>query len=69
MKFFESETMAIFLNFLFPSEYALKIATLSAHIVKEYELFSMLQPVKTSPSSVSNADPTLNFEYGAWAFF
>lgn len=29
----------------------------------------MLHPVKTSPSSVRSAAPTLNFEYGAYANF
>jgi hypothetical protein len=33
-----------------------------------YEAFSTLQPVMIRPSSTSAAAPTLNFEYGAYAF-
>lgn len=40
-----SQAMAIALNFLSPSEMALNIDVLSAHIVKLYELDSTLHPV------------------------
>ena len=38
--------MAIALNFLCPSDTALTRAVLSAHIVRPYDAFSTLQPVK-----------------------
>jgi hypothetical protein len=40
-------------------------ATRSAHIVRPYEAFSMLQPVMMRPSVKSKAAPTWKFEYGA----
>ena len=40
----------------------------SAQRVMPYEAFSTLQPVMIRPSSTSAAAPTLNFEYGAYAF-
>lgn len=40
-----SAAIAIALNFLSPSETALKIAVRSAQIVRLYELLSMLHPV------------------------
>jgi hypothetical protein len=44
--------------FLWPSLMALKIATRSAHTVAPKDEFSMLQPEKITPSSVSAAAPT-----------
>jgi len=41
-----------------PSLTALKSATRSAHIVTLNEAFSMFVPSKTTPSSVSSAQPT-----------
>jgi len=48
-----------------PSETALKTATLSAHIVSPYELFSILHPENTDPFPVRTAAPTRKEEKGA----
>src|SRR4051794_21175606 len=44
------------------------MATRSAHIVRPYVAFSMLQPVMIVPSTASRAAPTLNPENCARAF-
>ena len=56
--------MAIALNLLSPSEIAFAKATLSAHKVSEYDAHSIFAPVNILSVSVSNAAPTLKFEYG-----
>src|ERR1700722_17878215 len=48
---------------------AVKIAVRSAQLVMPYDAFSTLQPRKILSVVVSSAAPTLNFEYGACAFF
>src|SRR5262245_60710959 len=48
-----------------PAATALTTADRSAQIVRPYEAFSTLQPVKILPEAVNSAAPTLNFEYGA----
>jgi hypothetical protein len=50
-----------------PVAMAEKIATRSAHIVKPYDAFSTLTPVKTFPRSSRTAAATGNREYGAYA--
>src|SRR5689334_4461937 len=54
-------------NVRWPSDKALNIATRSAHTVRPYVAFSMLQPVITWPSAVSSAAPTLKCEKSACA--
>lgn len=66
VKFLLLETMVIFSKSLCPSDTALKIAVRSAHFVAPYELFSMLQLLKTSPLDVKSVAPTLNSEYGEY---
>ena len=61
---FPEEESAIDTKSLCPSETALNSAFLSAHILRPYEEFSTLHPVKIFPFFVFMADPTLNLEYG-----
>jgi hypothetical protein len=56
--------IAIALNLLSPSEIAFAKAALSAHNVSEYDAHSIFAPVYILSVSVSNAAPTLKFEYG-----
>lgn len=58
------EVIAIESISLQPSETALKTAVLSAQLLKPYETFSTLHPLKIFPLDVIKAAPTLNFEYG-----
>ena len=52
-----------------PLEYRLNKALLSAQLDKGYDEFSILQPRWYLPSVVKIAEPTLNFEYGAYEFY
>src|SRR3954447_18791004 len=65
---FECETIANKSNEVTPADNADPIATRSAHIVNPKEMFSTLQPANACPSAASNAAPTANPEYGAWAW-
>ncbi len=51
-----------------PSEMALKIAVLSAQLVKPKLAFSMFTPVNISPVLATRTALTGNFEYGTYAF-
>lgn len=68
-KSFPLDAIATALNTLCFSVIALTAATLSAHMVKEYDEHSTLAPMYTVLSFVSKATPTLNFEYGEWESF
>src|SRR4051812_16711504 len=62
-----SAATAIRRNLREPSDMALNTATRSAHIVRPYVAFSMLQPVCVNPAASSSAAPTLKSENTAWA--
>ena len=61
---FELEEIAIASNAVYPSGIALINATLSAHILRPYEIFSIFQPVNIGPLVMLIATPILKFEYG-----
>ena len=62
VKSFDEDTIAIFVNSLYPSDTAFMAAHRSAHIVAPYQTFSILHPVNMCPVFVAIAAPTLKFE-------